>query len=114
MNIRFYFLLVLFSMFSVSTFCQTQKDTIFAPNAIVPVVIDGNDKDAVWSKTDWKPIDQVWIPYAAKMAKGDFEGKYKVAWDEQYLYVLVQVVDDVLSDDHVNLHSILIILKQAG
>ena len=100
MNNQYIFLFLLFTAFSSNSFCQTQKDTIFAPRAIVPVIIDGNDNDAVWSKTDWKPIDQVWIPYAAKMAKGDFEGKYKVAWDSLYLYVLVQVVDDVLSDDH--------------
>jgi len=100
MNIRYIFLFLLITAFSSNSFCQTQQDTIFAPKAIVPVIIDGSDQDVVWSKTDWKAIDQVWIPYAAKMAKGDFEGKYKVAWDSLYLYVLVQVVDDVLSDDH--------------
>ena len=30
-------------------------------------------------KTDWKPINQVWIPYGAKMAEGDFEGNTGVA-----------------------------------
>ncbi|MEI8113938.1 MAG: sugar-binding protein [Bacteroidia bacterium] len=100
MKFQYTFLPFLLISFSINAFCQTQKDTIFAPKAIVPVVIDGNDNDAVWSKTDWKPINQVWIPYAAKMAQGDFEGKYKVAWDSLYLYVLVHVVDDVLSDDH--------------
>lgn len=100
MDIRYKFLFLLCIIFPSVAFSQTQKDTIFAVKSIVPVVIDGSDNDAVWSKTDWKPIDQVWIPYAAKMAKGDFEGKYKVAWDSLYLYVLVQVVDDVISDDH--------------
>ena len=100
MDIRYKFLFLLCIIFPSVAFSQTQKDTIFAVKSIVPVVIDGSDNDAVWSKTDWKPIDQVWIPYAAKMAKGDFEGKYKVTWDSLYLYVLVQVVDDVISDDH--------------
>ena len=102
MTIRYKFLLLIGIVFSSVAFGQTQKDTIFAPKAYVPVVIDGNDNDAVWAKTDWKPISQVWIPYAAKMAPGDFEGKYKVAWDSLYLYVLVHVVDDVISDDHIN------------
>jgi hypothetical protein len=100
MYIRFRFLFLLYIISSTVVFSQTQKDTIFAPQAFVPVVIDGNDNDAVWAKTDWKPINQLWIPYAAKMAPGDFEGKYKIAWDSQYLYVLVHVVDDVISDDH--------------
>jgi len=102
MNLRYKFLLFIFLIFSVNTFCQTQKDTIFAVKSIVPVVIDGSDQDAVWAKTDWKPIDQVWIPYTAKMAKGDFEGNFKVAWDSDFLYILVHVVDDVISDDHAN------------
>lgn len=100
MKFQYKFLPFLLISFSINAFCQTQQDTIFAPKAIVPVIIDGSDQDAVWSKTDWKSMDQVWIPYAAKMAKGDFEGKYKVAWDSLYLYVLVQVVDDLISDDH--------------
>jgi hypothetical protein len=93
---------VFFIVFSCTAFGQTQKDTIFAAKSIVPVIIDGSDTDVIWSETDWKPIDQVWMPYEAKMGIGDFEGKYKVAWDDQYLYVLVQVIDDLLSDDHAN------------
>jgi len=102
MNLRYKFLLFIFPLFSVNIFCQTQKDTIFAVKSVVPVVIDGSDQDEVWAKTDWRSISQVWIPYGAKMATGDFEGKYKVAWDSQYLYLLVQVIDDVISDDHSN------------
>jgi hypothetical protein len=34
------------------------------------------------------------------MAAGDFEGKFKVSWDENYLYVLVEILDNMLSDDH--------------
>lgn len=97
-----YLLLLFVVVFSVNSFAQTQKDTIFAVQSINPVVIDGQANDACWEKAEWKPISQVWIPYLAKMAAGDFEGKFKVAWDSQYLYLLVEVVDDVLSDDHAN------------
>lgn len=97
-----YLLLFVVVMFSVNSFGQTQKDTIFAVQSVTPVVIDGAANDPCWEKAVWNPISQVWIPYAAKMAAGDFEGKFKVAWDSQYLYLLVEVVDDVLSDDHAN------------
>ena len=100
MNFRYQFLTFLCFLFSVNSFSQTQKDTIFVVKAPDPVDIDGSDNDAVWSKSEWKPISQIWIPYAKGMAKGDFEGKYKTAWDGSYLYVLVEVVDDMLSDDH--------------
>ncbi|HLN74734.1 MAG TPA: sugar-binding protein [Prolixibacteraceae bacterium] len=97
-----YLLFLFVVMFSVNSFGQTQKDTIFAVQSVTPVVIDGAASDACWEKAVWNPISQVWIPYAAKMAAGDFEGKFKVAWDSQYLYLLVEVVDDMLSDDHTN------------
>lgn len=102
MSLRYLLLLFVVVIFSAKSFGQTQKDTIFAVQALTPVVIDGVANDACWEKADWKPMNQVWIPYAAKMAAGDFEGKFKVSWDSQYLYLLVEVVDDVLSDDHTN------------
>lgn len=92
-------LIILLTISTIAT-GQTQKDTIYAVKTNVPVIVDGSAKDACWAQVQWKPIDQVWIPYAAKMAAGDFEGKYKVAWDSLYLYVLVEVDDDMLSDDH--------------
>ena len=100
MNLRYKFLFFLLITFSINAFSQTQKDTINAVEALIPVVIDGAATEACWAKADWKPINQVWIPYGAKMAAGDFAGKYKVAWDAEYLYLLFEIVDDQLSDDH--------------
>jgi hypothetical protein len=93
-------LFLLLILFSSNSFAQTKTDTIFSYKSTVPVVIDGSAADVCWGKANWHPIDQVWIPYGAKMDKNDFEGKFKVSWDSLYLYVLVEVVDDMLSDDH--------------
>jgi hypothetical protein len=90
-------LLIGFSNFSIG---QTQNDTIYAFKSLVPVVVDGTANDECWSTAVWRPINQVWIPYGASMSSADFTGRYKVSWDSLYLYVLVEVVDDVLSDDH--------------
>lgn len=89
-------------LFSGSVFGQTQSDTIFNYLTKTPVTIDGQATEECWANAEWHAIDQVWIPWAAKMKEGDFEGRFKVAWDESYLYVLVEVVDDLLSDDHSN------------
>jgi hypothetical protein len=101
MKLHYTLLCVLFFCLSFSAFSQTQKDTIYAVKSVVPLVIDGSDADAVWAKMDWRTISNVWMG-PKPMAVGDFEGKYKVAWDGSYLYVLVHVVDNVLSDDHSN------------
>lgn len=102
MNFRFILLFSLLTMFSFLSMAQTQKDTINAVEALIPVVIDGEATEDCWAKADWMLIDQVWMPYGTKMAAGDFEGKYKVAWDGAYLYLLFEVVDNMLSDDHSN------------
>ena len=85
-----------------SAFCQTQNDTIFNYRTKTPVTIDGQATEECWANAEWHAIDQVWIPYNATMKEGDFEGRFKVSWDENYLYVLVEIIDDSLSDDHAN------------
>ena len=66
----------------------------------IPVSIDGKATEECWENAEWHAIDQVWIPYNTNMKPGDFEGRFKMAWDREYLYLLVEVVDDSLSDDH--------------
>ncbi len=83
-----------------NTFAQTQKDTIYTLYTATPIVIDASDADECWSKSEWHPMKQVWLGNA--MAEGDFEGKFKVCWDKDYLYVLVEAIDNILSDDHAN------------
>jgi len=97
--LRISFVTICISLLTIcSVFAQTQKDTIYTLYTATPVVVDGSDADAVWGKSDWHDMKQVWLGNA--MEDGDFIGKYKTAWDKDYLYVLVEVVDDSLSDDH--------------
>ena len=100
--IRFITTFALFIFFAGMVFSQTQKDTIFNYKAKTPVTVDGQATEECWANAAWHKIDQIWIPYGAKMKAGDFAGRFKVSWDELYLYVLVEVVDDSLSDDYSN------------
>lgn len=61
-------------------------------------LIDGNGSDAAWQQSEWLPLDQVWIgkPPTAQ----DYAGRYKLAWDENNLYVLAEITDDTLVDTH--------------
>lgn len=58
--------------------------------------LDGKATESFWNLIDWNPLDQNWIggPYDHE----DFNGRYKLAWNEQGLYVLVEIMDDVLYD----------------
>jgi hypothetical protein len=95
---------ILLAIFHIATaFGQmTQQDTMCVFRSAEPIIIDGKANDPAWADAEWFPIDQVWIPYNATMAPGDFEGRFKLSWDENYLYVLAEIVDDMLSDDHAN------------
>jgi len=90
----------IFISLSLNLNAQTQQDTLYAYVSQTPVVVDGNAADACWDDAQWHPIDQVWIPYNAVMNEGDFLGRFKLAWDSLCLYLLAEIVDDSLSDDH--------------
>lgn len=64
--------------------------------------IDGLANDSCWQKADWYPMNQRWIgtPYTPE----DFSGRYKLAWDKNYLYVLAEITDDTLIDFHEGLN----------
>ncbi len=62
-------------------------------------VIDGII-DAEWEKVAWNPIDQYWV--GKKPSKNDFQGQYKVMWNEEGLFVLAKITDDILVDNNRN------------
>lgn len=93
-------LLTIFATITNFAISQTQNDTIKNHITYTPVTIDGEANENCWTNAEWHAINQVWMPFGEKMEDGDFEGQFKVTWDEQYLYLLVEIVDDMLSDDH--------------
>lgn len=60
--------------------------------------LDGSGADDVWELSDWLPINQVWEGPAIDST--DFSGRYKLAWDENNLYILAEIEDDSLRDIH--------------
>lgn len=60
-----------------------------------PVHIDGCSKDAIWSKVAWNSMNYNWM--GADVDAADYQGKFKLAWDSDYLYILVEVIDDHLN-----------------
>lgn len=60
--------------------------------------IDGKSNDAAWGNAEWYPINQLWLgrPYD----NNDFSGRFKLTWGDEGLYLLVEVIDDVLYDQY--------------
>lgn len=61
-------------------------------------LLNGAGDDTVWESAPWLPLDQVWI--GAVPTSTDYAGRYKIAWDENNLYVLAEITDDTLIDIH--------------
>lgn len=78
---------------------MTPTDTIKAYIATKPPVIDGKSDDSCWLNAKWYAIDQPYLGGPVPSAT-DFQGRYKVSWDTNYLYLFVEIVDDSLYDYH--------------
>lgn len=60
------------------------------------ITIDGNADEAIWKSAKWIPLNQLWIGDA--YTSDDFEGRYKLAWKQDALYLLAEIKDDTLKD----------------
>jgi hypothetical protein len=69
-----------------------------APQAAVAPVIDGVADDAVWVDAAWHEIDQRWL--GSEYSAEDFQGRFKVVWTPERIYILGEFVDDILFDSH--------------
>ena len=69
-----------------------------APQAPAALTIDGVANEAIWDQAEWRAIGHRWLgpEYTAE----DFQGRFKVVWTEDKLYILGEFVDDVLIDTH--------------
>ncbi len=62
------------------------------------IQIDGLVNEASWETVNWNPINQRWL--GKEYSADDFSGRYKLLWDENFLYVLAEITDDKLIDTH--------------
>ncbi|WP_299267413.1 sugar-binding protein [uncultured Psychrosphaera sp.] len=79
---------------------QSQKESFIAVHTNNVVNIDGKADESVWQQATWydMPHDMIGnVPTAE-----DFSGRFKLAWDKGQLYLLAEIVDDVLFDQYPN------------
>ena len=79
-----------------SALTEAVEDGFFkAHNSKLPIQIDGCSKDAIWSTVNWYDMNYLWM--GNKVESVDYYGRFKLAWDSQYLYILVEVIDEKLN-----------------
>lgn len=61
-------------------------------------VIDGRMNEEIWKNSAWHPMDQVWL--GTPINSSDFEGRFKLCWTSEALYVLAEIQDDILLDQY--------------
>lgn len=64
-----------------------------------PIAVDGQSEQA-WNKAVWQPMSHLMADSLPKPE--DFTGRYRLLWDEQYLYLQADITDDVLFDKTAN------------
>ena len=74
------------------------RSEYLAPQASTAPSIDGVADDLAWDNAEWKSLSNNWL--GPEYSADDFRGRYKVTWTENKLFILVEIVDDVLFDGH--------------
>jgi hypothetical protein len=74
------------------------RSKYLAPKAPKAPSIDGVADDLAWDHAEWKSLSNNWL--GPEYSADDFRGRYKVTWTENKLFILVEIVDDVLFDGH--------------
>ncbi len=79
--------------------CSTssaQVDVVWHTDA--PITVDGRALEPAWSAAEWRPLDKHMLGDYPE--PNDFSGRYKLLWDEGHLYLLAEITDDLLIDQH--------------
>ena len=69
-----------------------------APYAALAPSIDGQANDAAWARAKWQAIDQLTL--GGQPSPEDFSGRFKIVWSKDKLFILGEIIDDVLIDTH--------------
>jgi hypothetical protein len=72
------------------------RSTYEAPRAPTAPVVDGIAAEAIWEAAPWQALDQRWL--GPEYSATDFQGRFKVVWTAERIYLLAEIVDDILID----------------
>ncbi|MGB5697454.1 MAG: sugar-binding protein, partial [Polyangiales bacterium] len=98
-------LVVAFALLLVPAIALAERPTHYprrseyrAPKAKRAPTIDGVADEAIWQQAPWQEITHRWL--GPEYSPEDFQGRFKVAWTPERIYILAELVDDILFDSH--------------
>ena len=95
-------LLCAFTLFcaldNADAFASDNKNNLTAHRVKSPINIDGIGDDTSWQFATWQPLNNLIL--GSMPTAQDFTGQFKILWDEKQLYLLVEITDDILFDQH--------------
>ena len=84
-------------LFSSLTTVMNISYALDAKHTYVAPKIDGV-MDTLWQAAPWQPLNQHIL--GEMPSNEDFSGRFKVIWDENKIYLLAEIQDDILFDSH--------------
>jgi hypothetical protein len=85
-------------LFSIILFCANvfaQASPAQVNYTATPIMVDGL-AEQTWDNAAWHSMTHLMAGSVPKSE--DFTGRYKLLWDNQYLYLQAEVIDDILFD----------------
>ena len=91
-------LLMLSSAAAASATHLEDRSEYLAPRADSPIEVNGVADEAIWEQARWQELKYRWL--GPEFTDDDFNGRYKVVWTDDKLYILAEFSDDILIDTH--------------
>jgi len=92
--------LLVYCLLSVSNLVCAEEGKLTAHKAQTAMSIDGIGNEKSWQSATWQPMNQLILGVVPTAE--DFSGRFKILWDQRQLYLLVEIIDDILFDQHAN------------
>lgn len=74
------------------------RSSYVAQRATADIRVDGTAREPDWDRAEWRDIKYRWLGPA--YTADDFSGRFKVVWTPERIYILAEIVDDILFDAH--------------
>jgi len=93
---------IFYMVFTLPTYATDNhhqgRTNYYAPFASQAPQVDGVANESIWQAAKWQVLDNRWL--GPEYSKEDFQGRYKVVWTKNKLYLMAEIIDDILIDSH--------------